>query len=215
MSLVTVPIDIRSLTKGPSCRLLATICDRAWRQNDKIDMARSDDDSLRFRRVVLPHLGDAYTLARWITGNRADAEDVVQEACLRAFRSIKGFSEGNARTWVLTIVRNTAYTWLRKNRSALVGVEDLEVVESAHANAGDAETETPESILIAQTDAARLEAAIAALPAPFRETVVLRDIHGLDYREIAVVMGVPVGTVMSRLARGRGRLISEIRRTAS
>ena len=137
MSLVTVPIDIRSLTKGPSCRLLATICDRAWRQNDKIDMARSDDDSLRFRRVVLPHLGDAYTLARWITGNRADAEDVVQEACLRAFRSIKGFSEGNARTWVLTIVRNTAYTWLRKNRSALVGVEDLEVVESAHANPGD------------------------------------------------------------------------------
>jgi RNA polymerase sigma factor (sigma-70 family) len=98
--------------------LLATICDRAWRQNDKIDMARGNDDSLRFRRVVLPHLGDAYTLARWITGNRADAEDVVQEACLRAFRSIKGFSEGNARTWVLTIVRNTAYTWLRKNRSA-------------------------------------------------------------------------------------------------
>ena len=141
----------------------------------------------------------------------------MQDACLRAFRSIKNFSGGNARTWVLTIVRNTAYTWLRKNRPAvLVAVEDIEAVEHAQTNPGNPDIETPETILIAETDALRLEAAIAALPTPFRETLVLRDVQGLDYREIAVVTGVPVGTVMSRrLARARARLIAEIKREGS
>ena len=179
-------------------------------------MASGDDDSVRFGNVVLPHLPDAYTLARWITGNRADAEDVVQDACLRAFRSIGQFSGGSARAWLLTIVRNTAYTWLRKNRpAALVAVPDLEAVEHAQAVPGNPDAETPETVLIAETDAARLEQAIAALPAPFRETLVLRDVQGLDYREIAVVTGVPIGTVMSRLARGRSRLIAEIKRAGS
>src|SRR6516162_3641920 len=144
---------------------------------------KSEDDQARFASVVLPHLADAYALARWLTGDRADAEDVVQEACLRAFRGIGGFAGVNARAWVLTIVRHAAYTWLGKNRSAA---------------------------LIAKADARRLEAAIAELPVPFRETLVLRDVQGLDYREIAEVTKVPIGTVMSRLARARRRLIERI-----
>ena len=179
-------------------------------------MATGEDDKARFARIVLPHLADAYSLARWITGNRTDADDVVQDACLRAFRAIWSTADGNPRAWVLTIVRNTAYTWLRKNRpAALVGVEDLEAVENAQAVRGDAEAETPETALIAKTDSAHLEAAIAALPAPFREALVLRDVQGLSYREIAEVTGVPIGTVMSRLARGRGQLIKTIGRRAS
>jgi RNA polymerase sigma-70 factor (ECF subfamily) len=169
------------------------------------------DDRARFATVVVPHLGDAFALARWLTGSRADAEDVVQDACMRAFRGIGGFADGNARAWVLTIVRHTAYTWLRRNRSAtLVMVDDLEAVERVQADPGDPERTTPETELIAKVDAGRLEAAIAELPAPFKETLVLRDIQGLDYREIAEVTEVPIGTVMSRLARARRRLAASI-----
>ena len=186
------------------------------RHDGKYAMATGEDDKARFARIVLPHLADAYSLARWITGNRTDADDVVQDACLRAFRAIWSTADGNPRAWVLTIVRNTAYTWLRKNRpAALVGVEDLEAVENAQAVSGDAEPETPETALIAKADSAHLEAAIAALPAPFRETLVLRDVQGLSYREIAEVTGVPIGTVMSRLARGRSQVIKSIGRKAS
>ncbi len=174
-----------------------------------------EDDRTRFSRVVLPHLADAFALARWLTGNRSDAEDVVQDACVRAFRGIAGFGEGNARAWVLTIVRHTAYSWLGKNRpAALVVTDDLEAAERAEfaSRPGDAESETPETALIAKADAARLEAAIKQLPPPFRETLVLRDLQGLDYREIAKVTGVPIGTVMSRLARARQRLMTMIRK---
>jgi DNA-directed RNA polymerase specialized sigma24 family protein len=144
------------------------------------------DATARFNNLVLPHLGDAYSLARWITGSRADAEDVVQDACIRAFRAIGGFAGGNARPWLLTIVRNTAYTWLRKNRpSAILAVEDLEGVEAAPTTPGD------------------------------RETMILRDVQGLSYREIAEVTGVPIGTVMSRLARGRDQVIKAIGRSAA
>ena len=175
---------------------------------------KSEDDQARFASVVLPHLADAYALARWLTGDRADAEDVVQEACLRAFRGIGGFAGVNARAWVLTIVRHAAYTWLGKNRSAsLVMVDDLEAVEQKQSGAGAAfeqAPQTPEAELIAKADARRLEAAIAELPVPFRETLVLRDVQGLDYREISEVTKVPIGTVMSRLARARRRLIERI-----
>jgi RNA polymerase sigma factor (sigma-70 family) len=161
----------------------------------------------RFAAVVLPHLDDAYALARWLTRNRADAEDVVQDACLRAFRGIADFADGNARAWVLTIVRHTAYAWLRKNRpAALIVVEDLEAVEHRQASSSVLDADTPETALIATGDAKRLEAAIAALPPLFRETLVLRDLQGLAYREIAEVTQVPIGTVMSRLARARRRL---------
>jgi RNA polymerase sigma-70 factor (ECF subfamily) len=169
------------------------------------------DDNARFASLVMPHIDDAYRLAYWLTGNRTDAEDVVQDASLRAFRAIRGFAGGSARAWVLSIVRNTAYSWLRKNRpAAVVTVEDLEAVELAHAKPGDPDAETPEAALIAKTDADHLRWAIAALPPPFRETLVLRDIEGLDYREIAEATEVPIGTVMSRLARARRRLIATI-----
>jgi RNA polymerase sigma-70 factor (ECF subfamily) len=176
-------------------------------------MAVGDDDKTRFARIVLPHLADAYSLARWITGNRADAEDVVQEASLRAFRAIWNV-DANPRAWMLTIVRNTAFTWLRKNRpAALIAVEDLEEVEHARPATAAVDAETPETTLIAKADSAQLAAAIATLPTAFREAVVLRDIHGLSYREIADVTGVPIGTVMSRLARGRDRLIERLAHT--
>jgi RNA polymerase sigma-70 factor (ECF subfamily) len=162
----------------------------------------------RFRRLVLPHLDDAYTLARWITGNRIDAEDVVQEACLRAFRAVAKAGDFNARAWTLGAVRSAAFAWLRKYRpAALVPPDELGPLERAQMRSWDADGATPEAALIAKTDAARLSAAIARLPAPFREALVLRDIQGLSYREIADITAVPIGTVMSRLARGRTRLV--------
>jgi RNA polymerase sigma-70 factor, ECF subfamily len=168
----------------------------------------SGDDNARFASVVMPYIDDAYRLAYWLTGNRTDAEDVVQDASLRAFRAIRSFAGGSARAWLLSIVRNTAYSWLRKNRPAeVVTVDDLEAVELAQTNPGDPEATTPEATLIAKVDAEQLRAAIAALPASFRETLVLRDIEGLDYREIAEATEVPIGTVMSRLARARHRLM--------
>ncbi len=179
------------------------------RQDAHRDPIADSDRDARFASVVLPHLADAYALARWLTGNRADAEDVVQDACLRAFRGIGNFANGDARAWVLTIVRHTTYSWVRKNRPAtLVLVEDVEGV--GRAQSGEPDVETPETALIAKADAGLLEAAIAALPAPFRETLVLRDIQGVAYREIAEVTEVPIGTVMSRLARARHRLVAII-----
>ena len=174
-----------------------------------------EDDRARFDRVVLPHLEDAFALARWLAGDRTDAEDIVQEACLRAFRGIRSFSGGSARAWLLTIVRRSAYSWLGTNRlRAQVAIDDLSLRERALAEGGgdrDAlNRTTPETALIAKADAARLEAAIAALPLEFRETFVLRDIQGLEYREIAEVTAKPLGTVMSRLARARRRLIDTI-----
>jgi len=168
------------------------------------------DERTRFANVVLPHLGDAYALARWLARNDSDAEDIVQEACLRAFRGIRGFGNINPRGWVLSIVRNTAYTWLKKHLDPkLVAVDNVEEVDQAGA-AWDLGPPSPEASLIEQADAARLEAAIAALPIEFRETLVLRDVEGLDYRTIAEVTGVPIGTVMSRLARARRRLMAQL-----
>jgi RNA polymerase sigma factor (sigma-70 family) len=171
----------------------------------------SEDDRARFDGVVLPHLEDAFAFARWLAGNRTDAEDIFQEASLRAFRAIGTFSGGNARAWLLTIVRRTAYSWLEKNRSRMqVAMDDLNSEERALADRGGhrdpLNTATPEAELIAKADAARLEAAISSLPLEFREAFVLREIQGLDYRAIAEVTATPLGTVMSRLARARRRL---------
>jgi RNA polymerase sigma factor (sigma-70 family) len=167
----------------------------------------SDATRQRFERLVAPYLPEAYALARALTGNRADAEDVVQDACLRALRAIGGVAIANPRAWMLTIVHNTAFTWLGKNRSAaIVAVEDLELAEQSSPHGGD--QNTPELAVIAKSEAAHLEAAIAALPAVFRETLLLRDVEGLNYKEIAEVTGVPIGTVMSRLTRARSRLMT-------
>jgi RNA polymerase sigma factor (sigma-70 family) len=180
-------------------------------QNAGVEAISANEDHARFRSAVMPHLDAAYNLARWLTHNDADAEDVVQDACLRAFHGIGNFCNDNARAWVLTIVRHTAYAWLGKNRPAtLVVTDDLEVMERAEAARSGPEAETPETALIAKADAARLRAAIQELPTPFRETLVLRDLQDLDYKEIAAVTQVPIGTVMSRLARARRRLIADI-----
>jgi RNA polymerase sigma-70 factor (ECF subfamily) len=167
----------------------------------------------RFAEVVVPYLDDAYGLARWLTGSSADAEDVVQEAAIRAFRAIDSFSDGNPKAWTLTIVRNCAFTWLAKNRpKAMVLTDDLEAAERAGLESlGPPETTTAETDLIARQDATRLSAAISALPVTYREALVLREMQGLAYREIATVLGVPIGTVMSRLARARDLLIAATR----
>jgi RNA polymerase sigma-70 factor (ECF subfamily) len=177
------------------------------------------DERTRFANVVLPHLGDAYALARWLARNDSDAEDIVQEACLRAFRGIAGFGNINARGWVLSIVRNTAYTWLKRHRDAkVVGVDNVEEVEPASADTGvdwASAPASPEAALIERADTARLEAAIAELPLEFRETLVLREVEGLDYRAIAEITDVPIGTVMSRLARARRRLMVQLGKDAT
>jgi RNA polymerase sigma factor (sigma-70 family) len=176
---------------------------------------RERPDHARFAAVFLPHLTDAYRLARWLTGNAADAEDVVQEAALRAFKGIVGFSGGNARAWTLTITRNAAYSWLAKNRPAslvLVGdAGDAEAPEGGDAGAASATAApSPEAALLLRTEADEVRRAMAGLPPPFREVLVLREIHELDYRAIAEVVGIPIGTVMSRLARARRLVIQAL-----
>jgi RNA polymerase sigma factor (sigma-70 family) len=176
-----------------------------------------DEDRAQFTRVVAPHLSEAFAVASWLTGNRTDAEDVVQEACLRAFRSIGGFAGVNARAWVLTIVRNTAYSWLAKNRTPdfvafqTLLDEDRHLASQYVGEGSGTSAPNPEAALIAKVAMGHLEAAIAALPVGFREVLILRDVQGLEYREIAEITSLPLGTVMSRLARARRRLIDAIR----
>lgn len=167
----------------------------------------------RFTEIVLPHLDDAFSLARWLTGSATDAEDVVQDACLRALRALDGAPVEHPRAWLLAIIRNTAFTWMAKNRPHAVvlsgGAEEAE----AHADALETEAgPTPEDTLIANAGRAAVAAAIGALPLPFKETLIMRDINGLSYREIAEATGAPVGTVMSRLARGRALMIETLRK---
>ncbi|HEY1381241.1 MAG TPA: sigma-70 family RNA polymerase sigma factor [Gemmataceae bacterium] len=152
------------------------------------------DRRAQFAATFLPHLPAAYNLARWLTRDGHDAEDVVQEAYLRAFRSSGGFRGGDGRAWFLAIVRNTCLTWLRQNRPAAPTVP---FDEARHG--GPAHSDRP-------VDGEALGLALEELPAEFREAVVLRELEGLSYKEIAAVTGVPIGTVMSRLSRGRDLL---------
>ena len=158
-----------------------------------------------FERAVLPHMNAAYNLARWLTRNDADAQDVVQEACLRAFRYYGGFSGESPKAWLLTILRNTCFTWLAKNRPTDLTPLDDAVSESV-ALADEGGAQTPERAFLAADDRSRLDRLIAGLPAEFREVIVLREQEELSYREISEITAVPVGTVMSRLARARTRL---------
>jgi RNA polymerase sigma-70 factor (ECF subfamily) len=168
------------------------------------------DDRQRFKEAVLPHVNDALSLARWLTGNAADAEDVVQDACIRAFRAITTVNNTDARAWLLAIVRNTAFTWLAKNRPKdVITTDDEGLFEQAGLEMVATQV-SPEAILIEKTNAEHLRLAIAALPLTYREVLVLREIEGLSYLEISKVMGVPIGTVMSRLARARHLLIQRI-----
>jgi len=160
------------------------------------------DPQAQFEQVVVPHLDAAYNLARWLAGNDHDAEDIAQEASLRAFRFLSGFRGGNSRSWLLTIVRNTAYTWLKQNRpAAIVSVAEEQLRElEDHAGAEH------HSTTLHHADRDVLRAALEQLPTEFREVLILRELEGLSYKEISEVADAPIGTVMSRLARARKQL---------
>jgi RNA polymerase sigma-70 factor (ECF subfamily) len=160
----------------------------------------------RFEAVVLPHLDAAYALGRWLTKNDADAADVVQEAVLRAFRYFDSYREGDAKSWLLKIVRRSAYTWLERNRPAAIVALSNETERNGLADGASASAGDTEAWLASRSELRRLDRLIEALPAPLRETIVLRELEELGYREIAEVTGVPIGTVMSRLARARAAL---------
>jgi RNA polymerase sigma-70 factor (ECF subfamily) len=157
----------------------------------------------KLEEVVLPHLDAAYNLARWLVRNPQDAEDVVQESCLRAVRFVGGYREENARAWLLRIVRNTAYSFLEKRRPADLAVEFNETLHMPNQN--DAE-----AVLLQSGESKMLEVALESLPMRFREVVILRELEGMSYREIAELMEIPIGTVMSSLARGREQLRKSI-----
>jgi len=159
------------------------------------------DKQARFEETIMPHLDAAYNLARWLTRNEHDAEDVVQDAFLRAFKFFGGFHGGNSRSWLLSIVRNTTYTWLQKNRrheiAAVFSQEEHDVEDPAS---------NPEVLLLRNADQQEIMRAVEQLPVEFREVIVLRELEGMSYKEIAEMSDVPIGTVMSRLARARKQL---------
>ena len=162
-----------------------------------------------FEEAVLPHLDSAYNLARWLIRNDHDAQDLVQESCLRALRSFEGFRGGDARAWLLTIVRNTCYTWLQQTR-----LQELTTVFDEEIHTAQEHSRSPEALLLESADAHLVKEALEELPPEFREAIVLRELEGMSYKEIADMAGVPVGTVMSRLARARERLQRQVTNSA-
>jgi RNA polymerase sigma-70 factor (ECF subfamily) len=177
-----------------------------------VAIVQNKDERAAFDEVFLPHMAEAYRLAQWLAGSAADAEDIVQEAAIRAFRGIKSFGAVNARAWSLTIVRNTAFSWLAKNKSkTVVFMDDLSAAqqqELEHDGPHGARVQTPEDIALFRADAEEIRKALTQLPAQFREVIVLREINQMNYRDIAEITNVPIGTVMSRLSRGRQLLIA-------
>jgi RNA polymerase sigma-70 factor (ECF subfamily) len=157
------------------------------------------EDQVRFEQLVLPHVDAAFNLARWLLRRREDAEDVAQEAMLRAWRFFLGFHGGDARAWLLQIVRNTCYTWLEKNRPMELSVE---FDEELHLES----CATPETLAIAGDERECLTRALETLPPRFREVIVLRELEGCSYKEIAAITSIPLGTVMSSLSRARRQL---------
>lgn len=156
----------------------------------------------RFEAIALPHLGAAYSLARWLVHNEHDAEDLVQDAYLRALKFFSGYYGGDSRAWLLTIVRNTCYTWLQRNRAQpLTEPIDDQLEDELGLDFAD-----PEALLLQRVDSQMVRDALRELPVEFREVVVLRELEALSYKEIAVIVDIPIGTVMSRLKRGRTRL---------
>ncbi len=165
-----------------------------------------DDRRRRFELLALPPLDAAYNLARWLAGNTTDAEDVVQDAYLRAYRYFDAFQGGNFRVWLLTIVRNAFVTWVKENRSGrMVFVPETPAADSADAEETmwGSKPRDPEALLLESVDSQTLSRLMEQLPAEYREVLLLREVEDLSYKEIAEVTGVPIGTVMSRLSRAR------------
>jgi RNA polymerase sigma-70 factor, ECF subfamily len=175
-------------------------------------IVRNWDDRALFDQVFRPHMAEALRLAQMITGSAVDAEDVVQDAALRAFRGIQSFGALNARAWSLAIVRNTAYRWLTKKRSKVtVPLDELTPTEQQELERQDAHgsrIETPEESVLLNGNVQHIQRVLYELPTPFREVMVLREINQFHYRDIAEVTNVPIGTVMSRLSRGRQLLLA-------
>ncbi len=165
-------------------------------------------DARRFEEQFSAHLDAAYNLARWMTGHDGAAQDVVQESCLRAFRFLHRFDGRHPRAWLLTIVRNQSYEWLQKNSAAryAVPIDDEDgICEPALSH-----SETPEVLAMRLEDGELVRRALEELPPPLREVIVLKDLEDMAYKDIADVIGAPIGTVMSRLSRGRGQLKTSI-----
>jgi RNA polymerase sigma-70 factor (ECF subfamily) len=167
----------------------------------------SQERVTEFDRVVAPHLARAYNFARLLVGNAADAEDLVQEASVRAFRALNTYRGGDSRTWLLVIVRNLCYSFLGRQRGA---DNVVEFAEEEHSPG----VETPEASALQRASASEVRTAIEQLPAEFRECLVLREMDEMSYRDIAQITGVPVGTVMSRLSRARQQLRARLQKQA-
>ena len=165
----------------------------------KARLAADSDRVHEFRKIVLVHLDGAYSLARYLSGDPVQSEDIVQDAVLRAFRHFHGYAGGDARAWLLAIVRNCCLTWQRRSRP------DRNTIPLT-ADTAEASGPGSDQLAIDSSERAVVERALAELPPEFREVVVLREVEDLSYKEISDVIGVPIGTVMSRLARARKRL---------
>jgi RNA polymerase sigma-70 factor (ECF subfamily) len=170
-------------------------------------MARQDDG--RFEEIILPHLDAAYTLARYLVRDEHDAQDIVQEASLRALRHFDGFREGDARAWLLAIVRNACYSWHHRHRA-----ERSTVPLTDELSMGIAGPRTADALAIESSERERVHSAVATLAPELREVIVLRELQDLSYREISEIVGIPMGTVMSRLSRARDRLAIALGRGA-
>ena len=171
----------------------------------------SDLARRRFDELAAPYLDDAFSLARWLAGNASDAEDIVQDACLRLLKSRADAPVAHPRAFMLAVVRNTALSWLAKNRPrALVSVGGAEEAETHPDAVEPLATASAEAALIAAAEREEIEAAIAELPLALRETLVMREVNGLSYREISEALETPIGTVMSRLARARAQLATKL-----
>ncbi|WP_343584464.1 sigma-70 family RNA polymerase sigma factor [Herbaspirillum sp.] len=166
----------------------------------------------RFQALVMPHLDSAFNLACWLTRSRPDAEDLVQEACLRAFRFLDGFHGEDARAWLLTIVRNTFYTWYQERHAQPQNTqfdEEFHSLDMTSAIDTPERDNNPEKLLMRKDCERQLQRGLAALPLEFREVMVMRELEDLSYKQIAGIVGIPIGTVMSRLGRGR-KLLARI-----
>jgi RNA polymerase sigma factor (sigma-70 family) len=202
------------VTRGMALvRAIADVCPPAAQGKP----LRTDDSSRakKFERIFTPHLDAAYDYARWLTRDARNAEDVVQEACLRAFKFLDSFNGDSARAWLLAIVRNTYYTWYKRHQAEGVSVQyDEETMLANGADPSDLESGVGSiEQLLEQKDAKRLvNEALATLAEEFREVIVLRELEDLPYKEIAAIAGIPIGTVMSRLSRARKLLLQHLQR---
>lgn len=163
----------------------------------------------RFQAMVMPHLDSAFNLARWLTRSPQDAEDIVQEAYLRAFKFFDSFHGDDGRAWLLGIVRNTFYTWYQQNKSQTQNTEfeeELHSVQIEDAAATQYADNNPEALLIKKDSQRQLQRALETVSVEFREVMVMRELEDLTYKQIAGIVGIPIGTVMSRLGRGRKQL---------